>query len=95
MYANVCRDGTPIEHQLRELESMAAKKGWQIVGQYVDTESSSANEFRHGFDCLCHAMERHLRAGRERATYWAGRDSINPAAFDVVAVALLMGLLGH
>ena len=58
LYANVCRDGTPIEHQLRELESVAAKEGWQIVGQFVDTESSSANEFRPGFDCLCHAMER-------------------------------------
>jgi DNA invertase Pin-like site-specific DNA recombinase len=57
-YANVCRDGTPIEHQLRELEGVATIKGWQIVGQFVDFEIRSANEFRPGFDGLCHAMER-------------------------------------
>jgi len=41
-YANVCRDGTPIEHQLCELEHVVAKEGSQVVGQFVDIESGSA-----------------------------------------------------
>jgi len=41
-YATVCRDETLIEQQLRELESVAAKERWQIVGQLVDPKGQSA-----------------------------------------------------
>ena len=91
--ANVCRDGTPIEHQFRELESMAAKKGWQIVGQFVDTESSTRMNFVPAL--TAYAMpwsDTFGLAGSERGTGQAATKSIT---LRCCGSMLLMGLLGH
>lgn len=36
LYARVSTDGQSVENQLRELEAVAVKEGWEIVERFVD-----------------------------------------------------------
>src|ERR1700752_928148 len=54
IYIRVSTDGQTTENQRRELEAVAARSGWEIVGFYEDAGISGAKgrEKRPGFDRL-------------------------------------------
>ena len=54
IYLRVSTDGQTTENQRRELEAVAARSGWEIVGFYEDAGISGSNgrEKRPGFDRL-------------------------------------------
>jgi DNA invertase Pin-like site-specific DNA recombinase len=60
LYARVSTDGQSVENQLRELETVAVKEGWEIVERFVDKGISGAKgrEGRPAFDKLCKGMVR-------------------------------------
>ena len=57
IYLRVSTDGQTTENQRRELEAVAARSGWQIVGIYQDAGISGAKgrDKRPGFDKLLKA----------------------------------------
>ena len=54
IYLRVSTDGQTTENQRRELEAVAARSGWEVVGFYEDAGISGSNgrEKRPGFDRL-------------------------------------------
>src|SRR6201984_3871913 len=54
IYLRVSPDGQTTENQRRELEAVAARSGWEIVGFYEDAGISGAKgrDKRPGFDRL-------------------------------------------
>src|SRR6516165_78729 len=54
IYLRVSTDGQTTENQRRELEAVAARSGWEVVGFYMDAGISGSNgrEKRPGFDRL-------------------------------------------
>jgi DNA invertase Pin-like site-specific DNA recombinase len=55
LYARVSTDGQSVENQLRELEAVAVKEGWEIVERCVDRGISGAKgrEGRpHSISCV-------------------------------------------
>jgi DNA invertase Pin-like site-specific DNA recombinase len=60
LYARVSTDGQSVENQLRELEAVASKDGWEIVERFVDRGISGAKgrEGRPAFDKLCKGIVR-------------------------------------
>ena len=60
LYARVSTDGQSVENQLRELEAVAKKEGWQIVERFTDKGISGAKgrESRPAFDALCKGIVR-------------------------------------
>lgn len=60
LYARVSTDGQSVENQLRELEAVAKKEGWQVVQRFVDKGISGAKgrESRPAFDALCKGIVR-------------------------------------
>lgn len=60
LYARVSTDGQSVENQLRELETVAVKEGWEIVERFVDKGISGAKgrEGRPAFDKLCKGIVR-------------------------------------
>src|SRR5215468_924100 len=54
IYLGVSTDGQTSENQRRELEAIAARSGWQVVGIYEDAGISGAKgrDKRPGFDRL-------------------------------------------
>ena len=46
LYARVSTDGQSVENQLRELEAVAVKEGWEVVERFIDKGISAA--FRKG-----------------------------------------------
>ena len=60
LYARVSTDGQSVENQLRELEAVAVKEGWEIVERFVDKGISGAKgrEGRPAFDKLCKGIVR-------------------------------------
>ena len=55
LYLRVSTDGQTTENQRRELENVAARSGWTIVGVYEDAGVSGAKgrDKRPAFDKLC------------------------------------------
>lgn len=53
-------DGQSVEKQLRELEAVAKKEGWEIVHRFVDRSVSGAKDSkdRPAFNALCPAVMR-------------------------------------
>jgi DNA invertase Pin-like site-specific DNA recombinase len=60
LYARVSTDGQSVENQLRELEAVAVKEGWEIVERLVDNGISGAKgrDGRPAFDRLCKGVVR-------------------------------------
>ena len=60
IYIRVSTDGQTTENQRRELEDVAARSGWTIVGVYEDAGVSGAKgrDKRPAFDVLCRAATR-------------------------------------
>jgi DNA invertase Pin-like site-specific DNA recombinase len=60
LYARVSTDGQSVENQLRELEAVAVKDGWEIVERFIDRGISGAKgrEGRPAFDRLCKGIVR-------------------------------------
>ena len=54
IYLRVSTDGQTTENQRRELEAVAARSGWEVVGIYEDAGISGSNgrEKRPGLDRL-------------------------------------------
>jgi DNA invertase Pin-like site-specific DNA recombinase len=53
IYLRVSTDGQTTENQRRELEAVAARSGWEVVGFYEDTiTGSKGRDQRPGFDRL-------------------------------------------
>ena len=42
LYARVSTDGQSVENQLRELEAVAVKEGWEVVERFIDKGISGA-----------------------------------------------------
>lgn len=60
LYARVSTDGQSVENQLRELEAVAKKEGWEVVQRFTDKGISGAKgrEARPAFDALCKGIVR-------------------------------------
>jgi DNA invertase Pin-like site-specific DNA recombinase len=60
IYARVSTDGQSVENQLRELEVVAERHGWEVAATYTDEGVSGAKgrDGRPGFDALCGAVAR-------------------------------------
>ena len=60
LYARVSTDGQSVENQLRELEAVASKEGWEVVERFIDKGISGAKgrEGRPAFDRLCKGIVR-------------------------------------
>ncbi len=60
IYARVSTDGQTTDNQIRELEEVAARMGWEIVGRYVDQGISGAKgrDQRPAYDRLVKAVIR-------------------------------------
>jgi DNA invertase Pin-like site-specific DNA recombinase len=60
LYARVSTDGQSVENQLQELESVAAKEGWEVVQRFVDKgiSGSKGRDGRPAFDTLCKSIVR-------------------------------------
>jgi DNA invertase Pin-like site-specific DNA recombinase len=60
LYARVSTDGQSVENQLRELEAVAVKEGWEVVERFIDKGISGAKgrEGRPAFDRLCKGIVR-------------------------------------
>jgi DNA invertase Pin-like site-specific DNA recombinase len=53
LYARVsCANGQSPEMQVAELREYAARRGWNVVGEYVDKGISGTKEKRPELDCL-------------------------------------------
>ena len=53
LYARVsCANGQSPEMQVAELREYAARRGWNVVGEYVDKGISGTKENRPELDCL-------------------------------------------
>ena len=50
LYARVSTDKQETANQLDQLRAFAAKQGWQIVAEFVDTVSGSGKLKRHQFE---------------------------------------------
>jgi len=52
IYLRVSTDGQTTQNQRRELEAVAARSGWEVVGIYEDAGISGSNgrDKRPGFD---------------------------------------------
>lgn len=60
LYARVSTDGQSVDNQLRDLEAVAVKEGWEIVERFIDRGISGAKE-REGlpaFNRLCKGVVR-------------------------------------
>ena len=60
VYARVSTDGQTVENQLREIEAVAERHGWQIVETFCDNGISGAKgrDKRPAFDALCQGIAR-------------------------------------
>ena len=60
LYARVSTDGQSVDNQLRELEAVAVKEGWQVVERFIDRGISGAKgrDGRPAFDKLCKGVVR-------------------------------------
>lgn len=60
LYARVSTDGQSVDNQLRDLEAVAIKEGWQVVERFIDRGISGAKgrEGRPAFDKLCKGVVR-------------------------------------
>ena len=60
LYARVSTDGQSVENQLRELEAVAAKEGWEVVERFIDhgISGSKGREGRPAFDRLAKGIVR-------------------------------------
>jgi hypothetical protein len=60
LYARVSTDGQSVENQLRELETVAVKEGWEVVERFIDRGISGARgrEGRPAFDRLYRGIVR-------------------------------------
>lgn len=60
LYARVSTDGQSVENQLQELESVAAKEGWEVVQRFIDKgiSGSKGRDERPAFDALCRGIVR-------------------------------------
>src|SRR4029077_3540221 len=60
LYARVSTDGQSVENQLRELEAVGVKEGWEMVERFIDKGISGAKgrEDRPAFDKLCKGIVR-------------------------------------
>jgi len=60
LYARVSTDGQSEKNQLRELEAVAKRQGWQVIQQFVDKGISGAKgrDSRPAFDALCKGVVR-------------------------------------
>lgn len=60
LYARVSTDGQSVDNQLRDLEAVAIKEGWQVVERFIDRGISGAKgrEGRPAFDRLCQGVVR-------------------------------------
>ena len=60
LYARVSTDGQSVENQLRELEAVAIKEGWEVVERFVDKgySGSKGRDGRPAFDKLCKGVVR-------------------------------------
>ena len=60
LYARVSTDGQSVENQLRELEAVGVKEGWEVVQRFVDRgiSGSKGRDGRPAFDALCKGIVR-------------------------------------
>jgi predicted site-specific integrase-resolvase len=60
LYARGSTDGQSVENQLRRLEAVAVKEGWEVVDTFIDKGISGAKgrEGRPAFDKLCKGIIR-------------------------------------
>ncbi len=60
IYGRVSTDGQTTDNQVRELEAIAERMGWQIVARHIDHGISGAKgrDKRPHFDALCKAATR-------------------------------------
>lgn len=60
LYARVSTDGQSVDNQLRELEAVAVKEGWDVVERFIDRGISGAKgrDGRPAFDKLCKGIVR-------------------------------------
>jgi DNA invertase Pin-like site-specific DNA recombinase len=60
LYARVSTDGQSVENQLRELQAVAQRHAWEIVGEYVDRGISGAKgrEQRPQFNAILNGVAR-------------------------------------
>ena len=60
LYARVSTDGQSVENQLRELEAVAVKEGWEVIEHFIDKGISGAKgrESLPAFDRLCKGIVR-------------------------------------
>jgi DNA invertase Pin-like site-specific DNA recombinase len=60
LYARVSTDGQSVDNQLRELEAVAVREGWEIVERFTDKGISGAKgrDGRPAFDRLCKGVVR-------------------------------------
>jgi hypothetical protein len=77
VYLRVSTDGQTTENQRRELEAVAARSGWEVVGVYEDAGISGSNgqEKRPGLDSL---LKSWLAACRHQSGTGTGGQIINP-----------------
>jgi DNA invertase Pin-like site-specific DNA recombinase len=70
LYARVSTDGQSVDNQLRELETVALKEGWEIVERFIDRGISGAKgrEERPAFDKLCKGV---IRRDFELVASWS------------------------
>lgn len=59
LYGRVSTGKQENENQLHQLREFAAKEGWQIVDEYVDTVTGSGKEKRPAFDRMMLAASQH------------------------------------
>jgi len=60
IYARVSTDGQTTDNQVRELEAVAGRMGWEIVARHIDHGVSGAKgrDKRPAFDALCKGATR-------------------------------------
>ena len=60
LYVRVSTDGQTVENQLRELEAVAERHGWEVVEIFKDEGISGAKgrDKRPGYDALCKGIAR-------------------------------------
>ena len=83
LYARVSTDGQSVENQLRALESVAVKEGWEMVERFVDKGISGAKgrEGRPAFDRLRKGI---VRREFEMVAAWSV-DRLGRSLQDLVA----------
>lgn len=83
LYARVSSDGQSVENQLRELEAVAIKKGWEVVERFVDKGYSGAKgrDGRPAFEKLCKGI---VRREFELVAAWS-LDRLGRSLQDLVA----------